>query len=79
MMKSPPVKVIYLVSLWIAVLACLDLGAIPFLKDRPLETILNKIGLGALFTPLHYLVGLAGIILLIGLLMTKGGWESSCE
>jgi len=76
MMKSPAIKVVYLVSLWIAVIACLDLGAIALLGYRPIEIILGKIGLGALFMPLHYVVGLAGIIILISLLMTKGGWES---
>jgi sterol desaturase/sphingolipid hydroxylase (fatty acid hydroxylase superfamily) len=71
--KSPIVKLVYVLSLWIAVVACLDLGAFAIWRYRPLEKLLETFKLQMLFMPLHYVVGVAGLIILIGLLMYKGG------
>jgi hypothetical protein len=74
MMKSPILKLVYVLSLWIATIACLDLGALAIWGYRPLEKFLAMVKLEMLFMPyLHYVVGVAGIIILLGLLMHKGG------
>lgn len=72
MMKSPLVKYVFLVSYWIITIVALNLGLVPVLKYNPLQMVLEKIGMGNLFMPIHYVVGLAGIVGLIGLLRMKG-------
>jgi len=76
MMKSPLVKLVYVLSLWLAVVACLDLGALALLGYRPLQKVLEMVKLEMLYMPIHYVVGVAGIIILLGLLMHKGGMGS---
>lgn len=77
MMKSPLMKYMFLVSYWIVTIVALNLGLVPLLKYNPLQMVLEKIGMGALFMPIHYVVGVAGIITLLGLLGMKGNCH--CE
>jgi uncharacterized membrane protein YuzA (DUF378 family) len=71
MMKSPLVKFVFLISYWIVTIVALNLGLIPLLSYNPLQMVLGKIGMDALFMPIHYVVGIAGVISLIGLLGMK--------
>jgi uncharacterized membrane protein YuzA (DUF378 family) len=68
MMKSPLMEYVFLVSYWIVTIVALNLGLVPLLKYNPLQMVLEKVGMGALFLPIHYVVGIAGIISLLGLL-----------
>lgn len=71
MMKSPIVKFVFIVSYWIVTIVALNLGLVPVLHYNALQMVLEKISLGGWFMPIHYIVGLAGIISLVGLL----GWK----
>ena len=75
MMKSPLMKFVFMISYWIVTIVALNLGLVPLLHYNPLQMVLEKIGMGALFMPIHYIVGIAGIISLIGLL----SWKDSCH
>lgn len=75
MMKSPVMKLVFMVSYWIVTVVALNLGLVPLLKYNPLEKVLGTIGMESLFMPIHYVVGIAGIISLLGLL----SWNSSCR
>lgn len=71
MMKSPLMKMLVNVSLWLLAIVALNLGLVPVLGYNLLEAILQKIGLGSLFMPIHYLVGIAGLVALYALLTWK--------
>jgi uncharacterized membrane protein YuzA (DUF378 family) len=64
-------KLVFLVSYWIVTIVALNLGLVPLLGYNPLQMVLEKVGMGALFMPIHYVVGIAGIISLLGLLGMK--------
>ena len=71
MMKMPYMKFVFMISVWIVTIVALNLGLVPVLSYNPLQMVLEKIGMGALFMPIHYVVGVAGIICLLGLLSWK--------
>lgn len=75
MMKSPLMRLVFMLSYWIVTIAALNLGLVPLLHYNPLQMIFEKIGIGGLFMPIHYLVGIAGIISLISLL----SWKDICH
>lgn len=76
-MKSPLMKLVFMISYWVITIVALNLGLVPLLGYNPLQMVLEKIGMGALFMPIHYVVGIAGIISLLGLLAFKG--HSHCQ
>ncbi len=71
MMKSPLMRLIVTISYWIVTIVSINLGLVPLLTYNPLQMVLEKIGMGSLFMPIHYVVGVAGIIALLGLLTTE--------
>jgi len=76
MMKSPAMKLIAYISMWITTIVSINLGLLPILKYNFLEMLLNRLGIGMLFMPVHYVVGVAGIICLLALLME--GMKGCC-
>lgn len=70
-MKSPMVKYVFFVSYWIVTIAALNIGLTPFLTYDPMARVLDKIGMGMMVVPLQYIVGVAAIISLLGLLGMK--------
>lgn len=71
MMTSPIMKWAKIISFWIVTIVAINLGLLPILQYNPLEKVLGMIGLGGLFMPIHYIVGIAGIICLLSLVMWK--------
>lgn len=76
MAKSPVVKIVFMLSYWIVTIVALNLGLVPLLAYNLLEVLLAKVGMSFLFMPIHYVVGVAGIISLLGLLSWK---DCHCE
>lgn len=72
-MKSPMVKYVFFVSYWIVTIAALNIGLTPLLTYDPMARVLDKIGMGMMVVPLQYIVGVAAVISLLGLLGMKGG------
>jgi len=70
-MKSPLMKMLVTISYWIVTIVSINLGLVPLLHYNPLQMVLEKIGMGGLFMPIHYIVGIAGILALIGLLSAE--------
>jgi len=68
-MKSPLMKLVFVVSAWLCGIAALHLGLIGLLGRNIVEELLVKINMGWFFVPLHYVFGLAGIFFIIYLLM----------
>jgi uncharacterized membrane protein YuzA (DUF378 family) len=69
MMRLPFMRLIVTIANWIVTVVALNLGLVPVLGYNPLQATLEKIHMGNLFMPIHYVVGVAGIIALLGLLM----------
>ena len=68
MMKSPIMRLIFVISLWLCVIAALHVGLVA-MNYNIVEMILSKIGLGGFYLYLQYILGIAGIFGLIMLLM----------
>lgn len=78
--KSPIAKFLWVISLWIGAIVCLDIGLIPLMHQRFLEVVLRKLAiLDMAWIPLHYVVLAAGIILLLTLITHLGGWKTTCH
>jgi uncharacterized membrane protein YuzA (DUF378 family) len=71
MMHSPIVKWVTVISFWITTIVALNLALVPMLGYNRLEKVLAKISLESLFMPIHYLVGIAGLICLFSLVAHK--------
>ena len=69
MMKSPMMRLLFVISSWLCAIAALHLGLIGLLGRNLVEEMLMKMNLGMLFVPLHYVFGIAGVICIIMLLM----------
>lgn len=70
MMKSPMMRLLYVISSWLCAIAALHLGLIGLLGGRNfVEEMLTKMNLGMLFIPLYYIFGIAGVICVVILLM----------
>lgn len=76
MMFSPIIKYVVMLSYWIVTIVALNLGLIPVLGYNVLENILGKMGLESIFMPIHYVVGVAGLVALWMLLM---GHKCCCD
>lgn len=69
MMHSPIAKYVVMFSYWLVTIVALNLGLLPILGYNALQMLLDKVGLGMIFVPIHYVVGLAGLISLWMLVM----------
>jgi len=69
MMKTPLMRLLFVISAWLCTIAALHLGLIGFLRRNLVEELLIRMNMGWLFIPLHYVFGIAGVLCLIYLLM----------
>lgn len=79
--KSPIAKFLWVISLWIGAIVCLDIGIMPLMHgERPLAILLRKAGIyDMVWIPLHYVVLAAGIILLLTIIMHAFGKRLTCH
>jgi hypothetical protein len=77
--KSPIAKILWVISLWLGAIVCLDIGLMPLMHgQRFLEIVLRKLAIYDMtWIPLHYVVLAAGIILLFTLITHMGGWKTT--
>jgi len=69
MMKSPLMRLLFVISAWLCTIAALHLGLIGLMGRNLVEELLVKINMHWFFLPLHYIFGIAGVLCLIYLLM----------
>ncbi|TET06320.1 hypothetical protein E3J79_02380 [Candidatus Dependentiae bacterium] len=69
MMKSPLMRLTFIISSWLCAIAALHLGIVELFRYNIVVDILGKMNLVMLIGPVHYLFGIAGIICLGMLLM----------
>ncbi len=63
---------VYRIAVAITVIASLNLGLVPLMHYNPLQEVLGKIGLESLFMPAHYIIGIAGLIVLFMMIAFAG-------
>ena len=67
-MNKTALRPLYVVSAWLCAIAAIHLGIIGLLGRDMVQELLMRLNLGMLYVPLHYVFGIAGIIVLIGLI-----------
>jgi len=79
--KSPIAKFLWVISLWIGTVVCLDIGLMPLMHgERPLAILLRRASIYEMaWVPLHYAVLAAGVILLLTIIMHAFGWRLTCH
>lgn len=79
--KSMIAKSLWVVSLWLGAIVCLDIGLMPLMHgERPLAIILRKMDIYDMaWIPLHYVVLAAGIILLLTIVTHALGARLTCH